>query len=56
MAPYYTHLIVILNKMAVKLDFLSHGGADVISRRAKGQELIQEAALHYLQPAFFEGR
>lgn len=52
MALYYTLPIVILNKMAVKLDFLSCRRADVISRQSQrsrinsgGSSLIHTAGI-----------
>lgn len=54
MALYYRLHIVIWNKMAVKLDFLSCRGQMLSLFRAKGQELIQEELFNSYSRFFIE--
>lgn len=56
MALYYTLPIVILNKMAVKLDFFSCRRADVISRQSQRSRINSGGGSLLLTAGLFEGR
>lgn len=55
MALYYTLPIVILNKMAVKLDFLSCRRADVISRQSQRSRINSGGGSLLLAAWFLKG-
>lgn len=56
MALNYTLSIVILNKMAVKLDFLSCRRADVISRQSRRSKINSGGGSLLLTAGFLKGR